>query len=148
MQTDTGLALQVEVRDAQVGDLLHAGAGVVEQQQQSTVTEGGGARGRQSAEDLGDLLLLKETSLGRGGALDGDRGDALCHREQLGAPLREKVEEGLQDRESMVAGAPVVVPFLLQMQQETLDPLGGQVRGGELRQPTSPVRCSECEKKT
>ena len=116
VQTDTGLALQVEVRDAQVGDLLHAGAGVVEQQQQGTVTQRERSGGRQSAEELGDLLALKETSFGWGRTLDGNRGDALCDREQLGAPLREKLEEGPQDRESMVAGAPVIVPFLLQVQ--------------------------------
>ena len=40
----------------------------------------------------------------------------------------------------MVSGAPVIVPLLLQMQQETLGPLGGHVLGRELRQAARPVR--------
>ena len=139
VEPDTGLVLQVEVRDAQVGDLLHASAGVVEQQQESTVAEGEGAVGREPAEKLRDLFALEEMRLGRRGALDSDRRDPLGGREAFGTPPREKLEEGPQDRKSMVSGSPVIVPLLLQMLEEALYALGGHILGRELRQATRPV---------
>ena len=83
---------QVEVLRAQAGDLLGAGAGVVEEQDQGAVPQRERAVAGQVVQEVFDLVALEEPGLRRGGALDRDGGDLLAGGEHLRCPPGDVVE--------------------------------------------------------
>ena len=66
------------MRDAQVRDLLDAGAGVVEEQQQNPVAKREPTEGGQALEEPLNLVARDEPCVGQWRALGGDGGDLLA----------------------------------------------------------------------
>jgi hypothetical protein len=83
---------QVEVLRAQAGDLLGAGAGVVEEQDQGAVPQRERAVAGQVVQEVFDLVALEEPGFGRGGALDRDGRDLLAGGEHVGGASGDVVE--------------------------------------------------------
>ena len=116
----------------QVGDLLHPCPGVVEEQEQGAVSEGEAARPGQVPEQGLDLVALEEVRLGGCRPLHGDGRDLLADAEHLRLPAGDVVEQGVQGRQALVAGADVVGAVILQVAEEAEDPLEAQVLDAEL----------------
>src|SRR6202167_3792223 len=117
-QPNGGRSLEREVRNAQVRDLLDAGTGVVEEQQQNTVAKCESPEGGQAREELLNLIAPDELSVGQRSALAGDGGDLLAQVQGLGAAPAEVLEERAQCCEPLVACWDAVMPVLLHVPQE------------------------------
>ena len=115
MQAHTRLRTEIDVLHPEVGDLLHAGTGVIEQQEQRAIAERESSISRQSTKQRRDLVALEEIGLRWRHAFDRDRGHLLCDREILGRPTREEFEERADDREPMIPRAPVILSGRLEL---------------------------------
>jgi hypothetical protein len=148
VEPDAGLRLQLEVLDAEVGHLLDASTGVVQEKEEHAIAECVAPAGRQSREEGADFVALQEVGFRRSGPLAGDGRYALADREQLRISAREVLEEGVDGRQALVASPDVVAANLLQVPQEPKDSLEGQVLDDQPRDPGLLVRCYELQKKS
>ena len=78
MKAHDWVLVEVEVLDAQVGDFLHAGAGVIEEQDQRVITERQASFGWHAMQQRLDLVAFEKAGFGWRDALDRDRGDLLA----------------------------------------------------------------------
>ena len=83
MESHQWVLAEVEVLDAQVGHLLGPCPGVVEEQQQSAVSEREASFGGQPTEKLFDLVALEEAGLRRSRPLHWNGSDSLADAEQF-----------------------------------------------------------------
>jgi hypothetical protein len=81
MQARQRVLAEVEVPGAQVGGLLDAGSGVIEEQHQGAVAQGQAPAGGQAGDQVLDLVLFQEPGLGRGGPFHRDGGHLLAGAE-------------------------------------------------------------------
>jgi hypothetical protein len=132
--------------DAQVGDLLHAGACVVEQEEEGAITQGVSSMGGQPSQERLDFVALQEERLRGRRTLDGDRGHLLRHRQILRTSTREKLEEGAQYRQAVIPRPPMIVSRRLEILEEPEDAIEREGLAGNLRQPTRHVARDEHEK--
>ena len=79
-----------------------------------------------------DLVAFEEVGLGGCCPLHGDGRHLLADAEHLRFSAGDVVEQGVQGRQALVAGADVVVAVVLQVAQEAEDPLEAQVLEVEL----------------
>ena len=96
MQAHQRVLAEVKVLGAQVGGLLGAGAGVVEEQDQGAVPQCERAVAGQVAQEVFDLVLFEEPGFWRGGALDRDGGHLLAGGEHFRFPSGDVVEQAVQ----------------------------------------------------
>jgi hypothetical protein len=132
--------------DAQVSDLLHAGARVVEQEEEGAITLGVSSVCGQPSQERLDFVALQEERLWGRRALDGDRGHLLRHRQILRTSTREKLEEGPQDRQPVIPRPPMIVSRRLEILEEPKDAIEREGLAGDLREPTRHVARDEHEK--
>ena len=145
MKARAGGSLEIDVASAQIDDLLHARSRVVEEENQRPVPRGVSPGGRELREQGGDLVALQETCLGGCGALRWDRGNPLGNREHLGVPNREVLEEGVEQRQALIARPRVVVADLLEVANEAEHALEREVGERQLRYPAPRVLGDEPE---
>ena len=122
VQPDGRVLAEVEVLDAEVCGFLDAGAGVVEEQDQRPVAERVAPSVGEAVKELLDLVELEEPRFRWRDAFGGDRRDALADGEHLRGAGRDVFEQGVDHRESLVAGPGVVSAVLFEMAQERDDP--------------------------
>ena len=136
---------EVEVLDAQIGGLLHARAGVVEEQDQRPVAEREASVAWHATEQRLDLVAFEEVCLRRRDALDRDRGDLLADSEHLRRSGGDVLEQAVDRGEPLVAGADVVAAVLFEVSQEREDPLQGEILERQARDPAALLRGEEHE---
>ena len=132
MEADERPFAEFEVADSKIGDLLCPSAGVVEEQEQGSVSQGEPSAALQAAEQGLDLVAFQEAGLGRCGPFHRDGGHPLAHGERLGFTGGDVVEQRVHGGQTLVAGSDVVVALVLQVAQEAHDPVEGQVVDGQL----------------
>ena len=128
---------------AQVGGLLDAGSGVIEEQHQGAVAQGQAPAGGQAGDQVLDLVLFQEPGLGRGGPFYRDGGHLLAGAEQLGVAAGQVLEQAVHRGQPLVAGAHVVAPVLLKVAQEAEDTVEGEVPEPETGDLAALVRSGE-----
>ena len=131
MQAHQRVLAEVKVLHAQAGDLLGAGAGVVEEQDQGAVPQRERAVAGQVAQEVFDLVAFEEPGFRRGGAFDRDGGDLLAGGEHVRGASGDVVEQAVQGGQPLVAGAGVVAPVVLEVAEECHHPVEGQVGEGQ-----------------
>src|SRR5665213_68345 len=113
MEADPQLAIQGEVADAEIRDLLDPRSRVVKEEQQSAITSDRRV-GRQAGEEILDFRPIEVVRLGGRHTLGGDAHHLLGDDEKFRDPTTEIPEEGTEHREALVARADVVVSGVLQ----------------------------------
>ncbi len=131
MEPDQGSLAELEVPHPQVSALLHPGPGVVQEQEQGTVSEGESPCSREPTEQRLDLVSLEEMRLCRCRPLHGDGRHLLTEPEHLGLAAGDVVEQRVQRRQALVARADLVASSILEMPEESEDSLAAQVLDGE-----------------
>jgi hypothetical protein len=97
MQAHARRRAELQVIDAEISHFLHAAAGVVQREQESTIAEGEAALGRQLTEERRNRILIEKARFGRWDAFAGNGGDLLCDGEILRDPPSQRLEECVQD---------------------------------------------------
>ena len=131
--------------DAQVRDLLDAGAGVVEEKQQNPVAKREPTEGGQAIEEHLNLLARDEVRVGQWRALGRNGGDLLAEVQGLRAAPAEVLEERAKCCEPLVARRDAVMPVLLHVPQKCEYPLEAEIL--ELQPADGPARIVRDERK-
>ncbi len=129
--------------DAQVGGLLDASAGVVEEQDQCPVAQREPTAVGQVMEQLCDLVVFEEADLWWRDAIGRDRGDLLADAQHLRRARGDVLEQRVDHGEPLVASAGLVAAVLLEMAQESDDSLEGEIAHRELGDVRAFVGCEE-----
>ena len=115
VQTHFTGPLEIQVFDAKIDDFLSAGPGVIQEQNESPVTQGKWPLSGHRAQQRGHLLALKIMGIGQRRSFYGDRGDLLAYGEHVRHTDREVREQCGQRRASLVARAGRITSFVLKM---------------------------------
>ena len=118
---------QGNVLEAEIRDLLHACAGVIQHQRQRAITPRMPALLRQLREQGRDVLPVQESRFRQRRPFRRNRRHALSDVEHLGQASAHILEEGPQARQPLIPRRHLIVPRRLQMLQEAEHPLERQI---------------------
>jgi hypothetical protein len=122
MQAHTERWREVEISNAQIGHLLHPGAGVIEKQQERAIAERVGPVHRQGGKEGVDLVALEKPGLRGRDAFHRDGGHALGDLQHLGHAPGEVVEKGVEAREALIPRSDVIPALVFQVADEEARP--------------------------
>jgi hypothetical protein len=105
--------LKLQVFHAEVGHLLHARAGVVEEQKQCSVPLRRPTGGREGSEQSLNFIPIEKAGFGRRNALRGDGGDAFGFLEPFRHPVNDIFKECAQGSQPLIACSNVIVSLSL-----------------------------------
>ena len=139
MQAHERVRTEVKVPDPQVGHFLHPRPGVVEEQQEGSVSQREPTPTGQVRQQIFDLVAFEEPGLGWSRTFGRDGGHPLADAEHLGVPRGDVVEQGVHRSESLVAGAGVVAAVFFEVSQESDDPIEAKIAGSQAGDPAALV---------
>jgi hypothetical protein len=141
VELHTRLITQIQLLHTQICYLLNTGTGVVEKQEERTITDAVPSLAWERSKQSGDLFTFQEASLRRRNTLYWNGGDALACVKHIGDPAPEVFEERPEGCESLIARSNVVSSDFLEVFQESQSSFETEIRQHEPGdRPTSLTR--------
>jgi len=148
MEANAGGRLQIEIPPSEIHGLLHAGAGVIEEQEERAVTPGVAALSRQGREERTNVLALKEARLRQRRPFHRNGRDALGDRQKFRHTTAQILEERVQTGQALIPCANAVMADRLQVVQKAEGAFETQVVEGELGDLPASVLRDEPQEQT
>jgi hypothetical protein len=114
---------QLEILGAKVCHLLNPSSGVVQKQQERSITQGETSFGREIRKKHVDLLAFQVTGFGWGYSLGRNSRYALGLNECLRRSSREILKERAQRGQTLISGSDVVLALLFEHFQKAHNPI-------------------------
>src|ERR1700678_2248086 len=148
VQAHMSWTVQGELFDPQVGDLLHAGAGIVEEQQQCAVAQRKLAVAWESSEKCLDFFSRERMHRRLRAALDRNRRDLLALSQSIRVATRNELEERVKGAESLIACGNAIVPLLFEMSKKRQYPFKAEIFWREFADLTMSVGSGKLKEQT